>query len=151
MGALLNNARPFRVQAPPGMEGFVPQTTGGVNDAIPAGGFGPNVTRFFSPDAAAAAEGHFAQAVSPFAGPPDLAAAGYGEAGVAPTATANSARDAALERYKSFYDSDFARSRAQREAMLRALKINVPGITSPASPAAGSGSRVRLNPQPAVR
>ncbi len=129
MSALMGNTRPYRVQAPGGMEGFVPQTSGGARDAIPAGGFGQDVMRFFGPDAAASAEGAFHNAAAPFAAPPDLTQVGYGQTPAAASATQNAqqAHAAQAEKFRSYYDSDFARSKAQREAMLRALGVKMAG------------------------
>ena len=98
------------IRGPDGTSGF--QGTGGLQ--IPEGGFGSDVTDFYTPEARAAAEGAFYNTTAPFMDPTDLTRVGYGGAGAAPTASAQAAR-------KSWYESDLARKKAAQAALTGAL------------------------------
>lgn len=54
MNAMMPGMRNFEVQAPAGMEAYVPQTSGGLR--IPEGGFSPETLKFFSDSAMLAGE-----------------------------------------------------------------------------------------------
>ena len=98
------------IKGPDGSNGF--QGTGGLQ--IPEGGFGSDVTDFFTPEARAAAEGQFYNTTAPFMDPTDLTQVGYGNAGTAPTASAKAAR-------QSWYESELARKKASQTALMGAL------------------------------
>lgn len=98
------------IKGPDGTNGF--QGTGGLQ--IPEGGFGSDVTDFFTPEARASAEGQFYNTTAPFMDPTDLTQVGYGGAGAAPTESAKAAR-------KSWYESELARKKASQAALQGAL------------------------------
>lgn len=89
--AILPELRNPTTTLPRGLQGYAGQLQGGFR--IPEGGFGPETLRYFSPEANAAAEGHFWQAAAPFVRPPDLTQLGYGAAGQVPTMDAMAARN----------------------------------------------------------
>lgn len=112
LSALISGAR--NIQAPAGLQGYV--GSGGIT--IPEGGFGSDVTAFYSPSARANAEGDWYAQTG--AKPIDLSSVGYGSSGVAPT-----------QRAKSYYQSSLAANRGSNSAVLNAL--NGSGSSAPTS------------------
>ena len=86
LAAILPGLRNFQVNAPAGMQKFVPQMSGGFR--IPEGGFGQETLKFFSPESRASSEAEFLRTL----GVDDatiariLKGGGYGDASVAATA-----------------------------------------------------------------
>jgi hypothetical protein len=125
---ILSGARNF---GEAGSAGF--GRTGGLR--LPEGGFGADVTQFFTPEARQAAESQFYKQAEPFAGSsPDLAAAGYAaptSAGASASAEPSSAPVSAPAR--SWYESPLAQSKARQRAIVAALdpsQSTIPGTAN---------------------